>query len=89
MIIRFALNQVNVKSKPMFFFLDEVMGKLSEDSIEEFIDSLHITIGNIADSHELKDTAGLLSYRINDIQLADLEGKIRSIEMNNNNDKQS
>ena len=46
-VLKFALNQVNVKSKPMFFFLDEVMGKLSEDSIEEFIEILQLIKNNM------------------------------------------
>ena len=73
---------------------DKEFGKTNElatgkISIDDFVKSLHITVGNIADSHELKDTTGLSSYRINDIQLADLEGKIRSIEMNDESDNQS
>ena len=46
-VLKFALNQVNVKSKPMFLFLDEVMGKLTEDSVEEFIDILQIIKENM------------------------------------------
>lgn len=40
-VLKFALNQINVKAKPMMFLLDEVMGKLSEESVEEFIGILH------------------------------------------------
>ena len=39
--LKFALNQVNAKSKPSIFLLDEVMGKLTEDSVEEFVMVLH------------------------------------------------
>ena len=46
-VLKFGLNQVNVKSKPMFFFLDEVMGKLTDDSIEEFIEVLQIIKNNM------------------------------------------
>lgn len=35
--LKFALNQINAKSKPTMFLLDEVMGKLDENSVEEFI----------------------------------------------------
>ena len=35
--LKFALNQINAKSKPTIFLLDEVMGKLTEDSVEEFV----------------------------------------------------
>jgi len=35
--LKFALNQINAKSKPTIFLLDEVMGKLTEDSVDEFI----------------------------------------------------
>ncbi len=41
-ILKFALNQINTKAKPKVFLLDEVMGKLSGDSIEEFIEILNI-----------------------------------------------
>ena len=40
-VLKFALNQINVKSKPTLFLLDEVMGKLSEESVEEFVEILH------------------------------------------------
>jgi predicted phosphodiesterase len=35
-ILKFALNQINCKVKPTMFILDEVMGKLSATSVEEF-----------------------------------------------------
>ncbi|MBW2998832.1 hypothetical protein KY321_04805 [Candidatus Woesearchaeota archaeon] len=35
--LKFALNQINMKSKPTLFLLDEVMGKLTEDSVSEFV----------------------------------------------------
>lgn len=41
-VIKFALNQINVKSKPTIFLLDEIMGKLSEESVEEFIEILNV-----------------------------------------------
>lgn len=41
-ILKFALNQINVKSKPTIFLLDEVMGKLTDDSVSEFIEILTI-----------------------------------------------
>jgi hypothetical protein len=34
--IKYALNQINVKSKPSIFILDEVTGKLTEESLDEF-----------------------------------------------------
>ena len=41
--IKFALNQINVKSKPSLFLLDEVMGKLDmEGSVDEFIEILQL-----------------------------------------------
>lgn len=46
-VLKFALNQINVKSKPQFFLLDEVMGKLSEDSVEEFIEIIQLIKNNI------------------------------------------
>jgi len=40
-VLKFALNQINVKAKPTIFLLDEVMGKLDENSVEEFVELLH------------------------------------------------
>jgi DNA repair exonuclease SbcCD ATPase subunit len=39
--LKFALNQINAKSKPSIFLLDEIMGKLTDDSVTEFTDILH------------------------------------------------
>src|ERR1035437_6035444 len=36
-VMKFALNQINVKAQPSIFLLDEVMGKLINASVEEFI----------------------------------------------------
>jgi DNA repair exonuclease SbcCD ATPase subunit len=41
-ILKFSLNQINVKSKPTMFLLDEVMGKLTDESVNEFIEILSI-----------------------------------------------
>jgi DNA repair exonuclease SbcCD ATPase subunit len=39
-VLKMALNEINVKSKPTMFLLDEVMGKLKNDSVEEFVEIL-------------------------------------------------
>lgn len=42
-VLKLALNEINVKSKPTIFLLDEVMGKLdNEGSVEEFIQILQV-----------------------------------------------
>lgn len=42
-VLKTALNEINVKSKPTIFLLDEVMGKLdNEGSVEEFIEILQV-----------------------------------------------
>jgi hypothetical protein len=47
-VLKFALNQINVKAKPTMFLLDEVMGKLDlEGSVEEFIDILQLIKANV------------------------------------------
>ena len=46
-VLKFALNQINVKAKPTIFLLDEVMGKLDEDSVEEFIEILQLIKNNM------------------------------------------
>ena len=40
--MKFALNQINVKAKPSIFLLDEVMGKLDQNAIEEFKEILQL-----------------------------------------------
>jgi len=46
-VLKFALNQINVKAKPSIFLLDEVMGKLDEDAVEEFIEILQLIKQNM------------------------------------------
>jgi energy-coupling factor transporter ATP-binding protein EcfA2 len=46
-VLKFALNQINVKAKPTIFLLDEVMGKLDENSVEEFIEILQMIKSNV------------------------------------------
>ena len=40
-VLKFALNQINVKSKPKMFMMDEIMGKLDDNSVEEFVQIMH------------------------------------------------
>jgi DNA repair exonuclease SbcCD ATPase subunit len=40
-VLKFALNQINVKSKPKMFMIDEIMGKLDDNSVEEFVQIMH------------------------------------------------
>ncbi|MFW5847579.1 MAG: AAA family ATPase [bacterium] len=40
--LKFGLNQINAKSKPTIILLDEIMGKLTGNSVEEFIDLLYV-----------------------------------------------
>jgi metallophosphoesterase superfamily enzyme len=46
-VLKFALNQINVKAKPSIFLLDEIMGKLLNDSVEEFIEILQLIKGGM------------------------------------------
>lgn len=46
-VLKFALNQINVKAKPSIFLLDEVMGKLDENSIAEFMGILLLIKNNM------------------------------------------
>jgi DNA repair exonuclease SbcCD ATPase subunit len=70
-VLKFALNQINVKAKPSIFLLDEVMGKLSEESIEEFIEILQMIKANmkkvlvIEHNHEINPDY-LLNVQLND-----------------------
>lgn len=40
-VLKFSLNQINVKSRPKLFMLDEVMGKLDIERTTEFVEILH------------------------------------------------
>jgi len=40
--LKIALRGINTKSKPSFIFLDEIMGKLISDSVQQFIDFLDV-----------------------------------------------
>lgn len=40
--LKIALSQINKKSKPNFILLDEIMGKLADKSVEEFITLLDV-----------------------------------------------
>ena len=46
-VLKFALNQINVKAKPTIFLLDEVMGKLDDEGTEEFIEILQLIKSNM------------------------------------------
>jgi len=47
-VLKFGLNQINVKAKPTMFLLDEVMGKFDlEGSVEEFIEILQLIKSNM------------------------------------------
>lgn len=41
-VLKFALNQINMKSKPTLLLLDEVCGKLVDDSVSEFVGVLDV-----------------------------------------------
>lgn len=41
-VLKFGLNQINIKAKPTIFLLDEVMGKLDENSVDEFKEILQV-----------------------------------------------
>jgi energy-coupling factor transporter ATP-binding protein EcfA2 len=40
--LKSALNEINAKSKPNMFLLDELSGKLDDFSVEEFVEFLHL-----------------------------------------------
>lgn len=46
-VLKFGLNQINVKAKPSIFLLDEVMGKLDENSVNEFKEILQLIKANM------------------------------------------
>jgi DNA repair exonuclease SbcCD ATPase subunit len=70
-VLKFALNQINVKAKPTIFLLDEVMGKLDEKSVEEFNEMLQVIKNNmkkvlvIEHNHEINPDY-LINVKLND-----------------------
>jgi predicted phosphodiesterase len=40
--LKYALNLINIKAKPNIFLLDEVMGKLDEESTDQFVEMLKV-----------------------------------------------
>lgn len=46
-VLKFGLNQINVKAKPTIFLLDEVMNKLDENAVEEFKEILQLIKSNM------------------------------------------
>ena len=46
-MLKYALNQINVKAKPSIFLLDEVRGKLNDESVEEFIEIIKLIKTNM------------------------------------------
>jgi DNA repair exonuclease SbcCD ATPase subunit len=46
-VLKFGLNQINVKAKPTMFLLDEVMNKLDENAVEEFKEILQLIKSNM------------------------------------------
>jgi len=77
-VLKFALNQINVKAKPTIFLLDEVMGKLDENSVEEFIEILQLIKNNmkkvlvIEHNHEINPDY-LINVTLNEDGISSLE----------------
>jgi DNA repair exonuclease SbcCD ATPase subunit len=77
-VLKFALNQINVKAKPTIFLLDEVMGKLDENSVEEFIEILQLIKNNmkkvlvIEHNHEINPDY-LINVTLNEEGISTLE----------------
>jgi len=76
--MKFALNQINVKAKPTIFLLDEVMGKLDENSVEEFIEILQLIKQNmkkvlvIEHNHEINPDY-LINVQLNEDGISSLD----------------
>lgn len=70
-VLKFALNQINVKAKPAIFLLDEVMGKLDEDSVEEFINILQLIKGGMKKVLIIEHRTNLEPDYLIDVELDD------------------
>ena len=79
-VLKFALNQINVKSKPMMFLLDEVMGKLDEISVEEFIEVLHIIKNHMKKMLIVEHNANINPDYLIDVELTEDDISVLKIE---------
>jgi len=70
-VLKFALNQINVKAKPSIFLLDEVMGKLDENGVEEFIEILQLIKNNMKKVLIIEHNANLNPDYLINVQLDD------------------
>ncbi|MDA3781547.1 MAG: AAA family ATPase [Bacteroidales bacterium] len=70
-VLKFALNQINVKAKPTIFLLDEVMGKLDENSVEEFIEILQLIKQKMKKVLIIEHTVNLDPDYLIDVELDD------------------
>ena len=77
-VLKFALNQINVKAKPSIFLLDEVMGKLDENSVDEFKEILQLIKTNmkkvlvIEHTHEINPDY-LIQVQLDDDEISSLK----------------
>lgn len=75
--IKFALNEMNVKSKPKLLLLDEITGKLVNESVDEFIQFLNILkhrmkrVIIIEHNHELNPDH-IINVTLNDNDISEL-----------------
>ncbi|MFW6219434.1 MAG: AAA family ATPase [bacterium] len=70
-VIKFALNQINVKSKPTIFLLDEIMGKLVDESVEEFIEILQTIKNRVKKMLVIEHTHEIFPDHIIDVTRSD------------------
>jgi hypothetical protein len=70
-VLKFALNQINVKTKPTLFLLDEVMGKLDENSVEEFIEILQLIKNKMKKVLIIEHRTNIESDYLFDVELDD------------------
>lgn len=68
-----AMTSINSKSKPNLFLLDEVMGKLDEEAVEEFIELLHKIKSGVSKLLVVEHKYELESDYILDVELNDMD----------------
>lgn len=68
-VLKFALNKINTKEKPSIFLLDEVMGKLDENSTEEFVEILQLIKSNMKKVLIIEHNASLNPDYLINVQL--------------------
>lgn len=77
-VLKFALNQINIKSKPKLFMLDEIMGKLDQRGVDEFSDLIqniknHMNRVVVVEHNHVIYPDYIINVKLNKNELSEIE----------------